>query len=212
MRSPPIQSHPTSRLVHRAFTLIELLVSLAVLAILGSLLVQTTRQAFEKSNLARCSSNLRHIVTATHLQLSDSNNIFPSRGNHWLNYGMVAEYLLPYVGESTDIFQCPSNQANPLPTMEIVEGSGVYCQYEFNSKLATYEYEEQLVQRSMTGVLEPGIAAYAYDRPYWKSPERPHRHGANVAFIDGHVEFLDDERLAYEGPEEAKFYNLGHTY
>lgn len=191
----------------------ELLVALSVVGLLAALVFDVAGRALKSSRNAECVSNLRSIVTASHLQVMDHNLVFPDRGDHYLNYGVVADGLLPYLSESLRVFRCPANElSSPLPNQEIPSKPGEYCAYEFNAKLATFHEGATLIERHVRGIVEPSLVAYVYDRPYWRSPERPHRDGANVGFWDGRVEFLNDERLAYEGAEEKKFYNLGHLY
>lgn len=194
-----------------AFTLIELLVVVAIIGVLMAIILPVYQSVQQTSRKVTCASNLRSILVANQLYLSEHGNVFPNRGDSTLNYGEVAEILLPYAGRVFAIFVCPANNGKEvLPTMTFPSYHAHICQYEFNSLLGN---EESVTNRSMTGVTAASKAAYVYDRPYWSNDvNRPHYGGANVGFLDGHVGFLNDAEMNLDGPNATIFYNLGHVY
>ena len=194
-----------------AFTLIELLVVISIIGIISAIALPTFQRVQDASRKTKCANNLRQILIANQLYLNEHNNIFPDRGNNPLNYGTVAEALLPYAGQNFEVFLCPCNNGKEtIKSMQFPSFKPRYCLYEFNAKLGNSVGVTP--QRTTFGVTDPSKAAYTYDRPYWSSVNRPHNAGANVAFMDGHMAFLDDTQLALDGPEEKIFYNLGHAY
>ena len=61
----------------RGFTLIELLVVIAIIAILASLLLPALTKAKEQGSRARCIGNMKQILLATQMYVSDSNDHMP---------------------------------------------------------------------------------------------------------------------------------------
>ena len=105
-----------------AFTLIELLVVIAVIALLMGILIPALGIAREQARKSVCLSNQRQILVATTMYMGDNDGkvmrqhagagwALPNaltttvnRGRNWVSR------VWPYVGETHDIFQCPSNK------------------------------------------------------------------------------------------------------
>ncbi|MFH1748167.1 MAG: prepilin-type N-terminal cleavage/methylation domain-containing protein [Planctomycetota bacterium] len=120
-----------------AFTLIELLVSVAIIALLISILLPALGHARENGKRVRCTSNLRQIAIAWQLYLDEeTNGVFPTYIDNiqWFYGGKVEIYAVPgggilnprplnryvaldpYGNQAAEVFHCPSDRgAENLP-------------------------------------------------------------------------------------------------
>lgn len=129
MRPSTLRRHPSAR---QGFSIIELLVSIAVIAVLLSLLLPMLVHARRVSSTAQCSSNLRQVGVAMLSYLHD-NEVFPKHaeqpdwrygGVHFTGMSQVAamdpsrpinRYLREDTGEADDramtmIFRCAGDR------------------------------------------------------------------------------------------------------
>ncbi|MFN7138291.1 MAG: type II secretion system protein [Limisphaerales bacterium] len=120
---------------HSAFTLIELLVTLAIIAILASLLLPSLARARQKSFQISCLSNLRQIGLGFSLYLADNQDRFPDRRDlklllgykPWSTWppsdprGGWAAVVLSNELASDKIWLCPN--VNPLQMQDLPQAS-----------------------------------------------------------------------------------------
>ena len=208
-----------SRTQSSAFTLIELLTVIAIVGVLAAILMPVVGRVRDSAHKAACLSNLRHIGVALKLQINDTKGRFPSRGDSWLNYGQVADALLPFLDGDVDAFVCPAHSVEDTYfRLEIPSKPGNYTNYEFNGTLANYVMSEErkATNRGTAGIFNPSMAAFAYDRPYvtreGQDPRlQPHPGGANVVYVDGSARWLPEEEMGLEAGS-TPFYARGHDY
>ena len=118
--------------LRRAFTLIELLVVVAIIAVLAALLLPSLRQAMDRAREAACVSNVRQIVTASRVYLSDHNDTFFEYVGSVTGYREFGQGGTPsgraddprplndYLGDYYAIFRCPvDNGRAPAPYAEV---------------------------------------------------------------------------------------------
>lgn len=102
------------------FTLIELLVTIAIIAILASLLLAGLSRTREQTRRAACLSNIRQFLMAAHLYSNDNDDFLPRPDSHctaMMNKKTLTN-LLVYAG-SIPILDCPNlheHFSRPTPT------------------------------------------------------------------------------------------------
>ncbi|HWL51937.1 MAG TPA: prepilin-type N-terminal cleavage/methylation domain-containing protein [Chthoniobacteraceae bacterium] len=156
----------------RAFTLMELLVSLAVVALLASLLLAGVNKVRSAAHATRCVTNLKAIGSAMRAFTVENRGYFPPHNTyaffetsdaervrklrwHWMSY--LAPYLgsPDYGGPVSPVFECPADpsvRAWPKPRPWVPaspeERSHVFCSYGFNYYHLTSSYSWQKGQQT----------------------------------------------------------------
>jgi len=97
----------------KGFTLIELMITIAIIAILASILVPNFGKAKEKASLEACKSNLRNLATAMQMYAADNNGYMCptlSPANWYtpaylMNSGHLGKYPICPIGNEYALFQ-----------------------------------------------------------------------------------------------------------
>ncbi|MDP3980020.1 MAG: prepilin-type N-terminal cleavage/methylation domain-containing protein [Chlamydiota bacterium] len=99
----------------QGFTLIELLVTVAIIAILASLLLPALSRARQKAQQAKCISNLKNLSMSVHHYSIDYHERFPIQGTGASGKESLALlYILDYI-PTQRLFICPNgNGTNAL--------------------------------------------------------------------------------------------------
>ena len=215
LKSPPIYGHQKSK----AFTLIELLVVVSIIAILAALLLPTAKKMIDNSNTAKCASNERQIMIGMLKWTKDNENTLPnynstptngSAGYYWYaelsrDSNSAGGTTLPYcghnplrAGESANtVFICPANSPfnSPGSKAEISYGlngasgtNGVFPNrpYDPPLRIPSLSQPSKTVAFCEWNLQGKNLALITSDSDI----AAPHNGGCNVAFIDGHVEFM----------------------
>ena len=123
-----------SRPAKGAFTLIELLVVIAIIAILAAILFPVFARARENARRSSCQSNLKQIGLGIMQYTQDYDEKLPSRVNFGTQNQSWRQVIQPYI-KSTQLFACPSNTGNNLPTYPaniLIVNGGVPRSYSIN--------------------------------------------------------------------------------
>lgn len=106
------------RMRQQRFSLIELLVSVAIIAVLISLLNPALRGMVENGRRVQCSSNLKHLYSGSMYHKEDWQTLPPSSGMAgwwwWLGWSNAegkywgSDFAKDYLDDKQDVFVCPS--------------------------------------------------------------------------------------------------------
>ncbi|MFW5868432.1 MAG: type II secretion system protein [Armatimonadota bacterium] len=178
-----------------AFTLIELLVTIAIIAILTSILFPVFARARAKARQAVCASNCRQVTVAVRMYADDHDDALPGHGaavddplaldqiGDALAYPLAA--LDTYV-KSEQIWHCPGEQSiapwgrpsDEAGTSLIYAGFGVIV----------YQMPTQY---------DPSVVPVVWDIDAWHSGQR------NIGYYDGHVKSSGAARTVTVSPMQA---------
>lgn len=201
-----------------AFTLLELLVVIAIIGLLAGLLLPVLRQAQDKARMARCSSNLRQIYSGLMMYLPDYNEVvfwtsanLSLYGMDWYVYGgretgnanlgqgglfnnTVPRPLNAYTRHKAELYQCPTDTKPLSWAGQTTHFDWVGNSYNYNangSPLPPLQGVGGFNQIIFSGTRAPAATVLFFDASLLKSPDSWHfRTYGNVAFADGHVEFI----------------------
>ena len=206
----------------RAFTLVELLIVIGIIALLISILMPALSNARKQAQQVQCENNLRQLMTATNMYVSENQNFLPfanwgSPQSGAYDYGWLYQtsaanatpkqtdlqtgILYGYL-KNMDVFHCPlydptGAKGTNIMTSYLMDGAA--CGFGSTGNPAMPSYQITAVNKSAERVLyweadETGASTGATwnDGSSYPTEEviaTRHAKGANVAYLDGHVEW-----------------------
>ena len=178
---------------HHGFTLIELLFVIAIIAILAAILFPVFGRAREKARQTQCLSNLKQIATALLMYAQDHQEKFPPAAT-WV----VA------TAQTGKVLDCPSSsivgKASAPDYVYIageLGGHGTFLAGLGLGDITAPAEAPMLADGVRTASDTPFIRHDATDmlEKAVKTVDARHNKGANVAFVDGHVAYIQAAHL-----------------
>lgn len=164
---------------HRgAFGLLEILVALAILAVLGTVILQYGRAMVGRGEAARCLGNLRQLGAAFQLYLAEHNMVLPdmeaARASIHDDEPVLDTVLAPYV-ETQAAFACPADRT-------LFKETGT--SYFWNSTLNGQPLASLVFLPILLDAEDLSRIPLVCDKEGW---HRYSMHKVNWLYVDGHV-------------------------
>ena len=205
-----------------AFTLIELLVVIAIIALLLAILLPSLNSARDQAKAVRCRSNLKQIGLAFTLYTDDNEGKFPRNGGIWIV--KFLPYIGGQGDKDEDyrqmgVYNCPM-YPNKEQTLDYVINSWKDGVEEYIGSAPVSDFRRRAEKifladnedgpgrpiiradqplndsgRSVFDVWVPSHLPSSASSGQWRVAHARHRDGCNAAFMDGHSDWVQAEKM-----------------
>jgi prepilin-type N-terminal cleavage/methylation domain-containing protein len=194
-----------------AFTLVELLVTIALIAVLASLLLPVSNRAKDRARSTQCVNNLRQWGFAYHQYADDNKDFLPRRGQgvkpldqidrpeDWFNALPPYLNLWSYQRLFTNGLRLHAGAQSPFVCPAATDpGSNHFLPYGMNMNLCPWGDSGLAQATKLSSVVQPVrvvsladgpgpySATYPSKNPYTPVPR--HNSGLNILFLMGNVQ------------------------
>jgi len=171
------------------FSLIELLITLALVAILSTMMYGFASAKHQRSQMRLCADNLQKIFIAMQIYANDFKGALPQNTNAATSEEVLDE-LVPKYTSDTSIFICPGGRDAPIPAGEPLNKHKISYAYYMGRRLTASPDGPQNVLLSDRQIdTEPKRAGETVFSPDGKPPgNNHHKYGGNFLFSDGSVQ------------------------
>ena len=212
----------SAKCTRRAFTLVELLVVIATIGLLVALLLPAIDTVRESARRSQCSSNMRQLGLAMLLYTDSHSGKIPPTTCTVDNVELAwIEILAPYIEDVDVLRMCPSDPLgagrvqlgetsytmNPYVTEEVHPSDGGCSDRDLMSDAQTM-WAFEISQITLPGSDRTDhVHAFTWFGPFdvyagnvlsnVQSEVATDRHGggSNYLYLDGHVEFIEEETI-----------------
>ena len=170
------------------FSLIELLVTLALIAILSSMMYGFASGKHQRNQKELCADNLQKIYLALQIYANDDRGNLPSVTNARTSEEPL-NLLVPRYSADTSIFVCPGGRDPDLPSGEPLTANKISYAYYMGRPLKPAPDAAPMVLLSDRQVnTDPKRAGEFVFSPDGRPPgNNHHKFGGNFLLIDGSV-------------------------